>query len=254
MGRGLYPLLRAAGPSTLITVLYFSDRAVRERLFDAVSRAQKPVLVSGVRHGKNMRAPEQREPFSTVEDRWGDLVDQVVVADEGTVDGMWRDPLGDLADALYPDDRARAYAASSGYALVQGMRVLGVVKQHGAPEKDRWFLQELLAKHFREVPPPSAAERPGQRSSAEPSGRRIEDEDTNPRARRPAPSPSALDPYAVIGIARGTPKDEAKKAFRALIAQYHPDKVSHLAPEFKELADRRTREILIAWEQLEKEL
>ena len=38
------------------------------------------------------------------------------------------------------------------------------------------------------------------------------------------------------------------------VAQYHPDKVAHLAPEFQELAERKTRELLEAWEQLEKEL
>jgi DnaJ-domain-containing protein 1 len=57
----------------------------------------------------------------------------------------------------------------------------------------------------------------------------------------------------VLGIAPGTPKDEARKAFRALIAQYHPDKVAHLAPEFHALAERRTREILEAWAEVERD-
>lgn len=55
----------------------------------------------------------------------------------------------------------------------------------------------------------------------------------------------------MLGIARGTPLDEAERVFRALIAQYHPDKVSHLAPEFRELAARRTRETLAAWQVIE---
>ncbi|MFP2912182.1 J domain-containing protein, partial [Pyxidicoccus sp. 3LFB2] len=42
------------------------------------------------------------------------------------------------------------------------------------------------------------------------------------------------------------------QGLRALIAQYHPDKVAHLAPEFHELAERRTREILDAWEAIER--
>ncbi|WP_233611882.1 DnaJ domain-containing protein [Corallococcus sp. AB045] len=57
----------------------------------------------------------------------------------------------------------------------------------------------------------------------------------------------------MLGIERSTPKDEARKAFRTLIAQYHPDKVAHLAPEFHALAERRTREILDAWEALERD-
>ncbi|MFL5320292.1 MAG: DnaJ family molecular chaperone [Myxococcaceae bacterium] len=255
----------------MITVLYFSDNTVRQRLFDAVSRASKPLLISGVRHGKGMRAPQFREPFAGLDSAFGHLVDQIVVADEGTAEGMWRDPLGDLADALFPDDRAKAYAAASGYALLQGRRVLGVVKKHASPADDRWFIQELLASEFSEIPTPPKAQRPGNaqpattepppprygrsaRSESPPPGRRIEDEDTNPRARPLPASDKGPDPYAVLGLTRGVSKDDAKKAFRALIAQYHPDKVSHLAPEFKELADKRTREILAAWEIVEKEV
>jgi len=63
-----------------------------------------------------------------------------------------------------------------------------------------------------------------------------------------------VDPWKVLGIPRGTSKDEARRAFRALVAQYHPDKVAHLAPEFQELAERKTRELLQAWEQLEQSL
>jgi DnaJ-domain-containing protein 1 len=246
----------------LITVLYFSDPAVRQKLFDAVSSARKPLLVSGVRHGKAMRAPQFRDPFAGLEGAFGQTVDQLIVADDGTVEGMWRDPLGDLADALFPDDRAKAYAVSNGYALLRGREVLGVVKKHRSPQDDRWYLQELLASHFADIPTPPKAQRPGTQQAEgreeppRPRGRRIEDEDTNPRARPPSPPPnsSGPDPYAVLGLSRGVSKDDAKKAFRALIAQYHPDKVSHLAPEFRELADRRTREILAAWELVEKEV
>ena len=41
---------------------------------------------------------------------------------------------------------------------------------------------------------------------------------------------------------------EIRERYRALIAQYHPDKVSHLGPEVREVADRKTREILEAYE------
>lgn len=62
------------------------------------------------------------------------------------------------------------------------------------------------------------------------------------------------DAWTVLGLTRDTPLDEARKAFRALITQYHPDKVAHLAPEFHELAERRTREILDAWDTVERTL
>ncbi len=67
-------------------------------------------------------------------------------------------------------------------------------------------------------------------------------------------SPPEMDPWIVLGIHRGAQFDEVKKAYRALITQYHPDKVAHLAPEFKKLAEERTREINVAYNLLEKEL
>lgn len=41
---------------------------------------------------------------------------------------------------------------------------------------------------------------------------------------------------------------EIRDRYRALIAQYHPDKVSHLGPELREVAERKTRELLEAYE------
>lgn len=241
----------------MISVLYFSDTNVRSMLFDAVSRGQKPVLVSGLRHGKGMKAPQLREPFASLEQQFGHLVDQVLVADDGTIEGMWRDPLGDLADAVYADDRGAAYAAASGYLLLRGRKPLAVVKKHNGHLDDRWFIQQTLSQNVSGVSAPDPKQRPGARAphkekTAGPRSRRIEDEDTNPRSRPLPPRPADKDPYAILGIANGTPKDEAKKAYRALITQYHPDKVSHLAAEFRELADRRTREIITAWELIEK--
>lgn len=232
----------------MITTLYFSERTVREQLFERVERASRPLLIAAVRHGRSMRPPADREPFTSLDRDFGDALDQVLVADEGSVEGMWRDPVGDLADALYPDDRAGAYAATSGYLLLHHRRVLGVVKRHGSPTRDRYFLQEQLAKTVPGVPPPDPSTHPRR---TKPTGS-IHDETTAPRARMPAPMNA--DPWQLLGIGRDASRDEARKAFRTLIAQYHPDKVAHLAPEFRELADRRTREILAAWDQLEREL
>lgn len=240
----------------MITVLYFSDANVRAQLFDAASRGDKPVLVAGIRHGKGMKPPQTREPFASLEARFGRFVDQVVVADEGSVEGMWRDPLGDLADALFANDRSAAYAAAAGYLLINRGKPLAIVKKQGAAADDAWFIQEMLSKHLHSIPPPDAKLRPGkqkaQKEQPRAGSRRIEDEDTDPRARPLPPQGPLKDPWAVLGVPPGTAKDEAKKAFRALITQYHPDKVSHLGPEFRELADKRTREILEAWALVEK--
>jgi preprotein translocase subunit Sec63 len=49
-------------------------------------------------------------------------------------------------------------------------------------------------------------------------------------------------------------EDELRKAYKALIVQYHPDKVAHLAAEFRELAERRTRQINEAYDLAQKQL
>ncbi|QQR45155.1 J domain-containing protein [Myxococcus xanthus] len=256
-------------------VLFFSDRQVREQLFARVDSTRGLLLVTGVRHGAAMRPPETREPFATLERLHGDVLSQVLVADEGSTDGMWRDPLGDLGDRLHPGSRDDAYAASTGYLLLRDGRPAAVVRKQGTPFEDLWFLQEALSKLTPRVPPPDPAQRPGRRraepaprspprpasggTNARATGTRErtgwDDEATPPRGTRvPPPAPPRKDPWTVLGIAPGTPLDEARKAFRALVVQYHPDKVAHLAPEFHALAELRTREILDAWEEVERAL
>ncbi|MBW2144864.1 MAG: DnaJ domain-containing protein, partial [Deltaproteobacteria bacterium] len=41
-----------------------------------------------------------------------------------------------------------------------------------------------------------------------------------------------------------------KKAYRRLAGKYHPDRVNHLGEEFKELAERRFKEIQDAYQDL----
>lgn len=232
----------------MVDVLYFSDRDVKQKLFERVDAARRPLWVVQVRQDRHSRPPPEREPFVSVEREFGDVVDEVLVADEGAQEGMWRDPVGDLADHFFPDDRQASYAAATGYMLIARGRVVATVKKTGRASDDLWLIQEALAVNVPGVPPPDPSKRPGHkraRPGATGSGPRTQP----PKADVRAPS---LDPWQVLGIPRGTPITDAKKAFRALISQYHPDKVAHLAPEFRELADRRTREILEAWQQLEE--
>lgn len=58
------------------------------------------------------------------------------------------------------------------------------------------------------------------------------------------------DPYRILGIERGVSKEEIKKAYRQLANQYHPDKVTHLGAEFRDLAEKRFKEIHKAYEAL----
>lgn len=45
------------------------------------------------------------------------------------------------------------------------------------------------------------------------------------------------DYYAILGLQRGATKDEVKKAFRKLAAQYHPDKASGNEEKYKEITE-----------------
>ena len=206
----------------MIHVLHFSDKAVRARLFALVDGTRGLLLATALRQGPGDAPAEARLPFRALEEAHGGKLTQVLVVDEGTPEGMWRDPLGDLADRLYPDAREQSYAAAHGYVLLRDGAVLQVVRKQGQGELDGEALARALGF-------------------------------SGPRAPRPPPAPVAAaveDPWALLGIAPGTPLPDARRAFRALVARYHPDKVSHLGPEFQELAERKTRALMDAWEAI----
>ena len=58
------------------------------------------------------------------------------------------------------------------------------------------------------------------------------------------------DPYSTLGIPKDATREEIKAAYRELAAKYHPDKVQHLGREFRELAEKRFKEIQQAYEIL----
>ncbi|MBI5544792.1 MAG: DnaJ domain-containing protein [Deltaproteobacteria bacterium] len=63
---------------------------------------------------------------------------------------------------------------------------------------------------------------------------------------------ASIDPWTVLGIHKGTQYEQVRRAYRALVQQYHPDKVAHLAPEFRKLAEERTRDLNLAFTLIEK--
>jgi DnaJ like chaperone protein len=58
------------------------------------------------------------------------------------------------------------------------------------------------------------------------------------------------DPYTILGIERGASQEEIKSAYRRLAGKYHPDKLEHLGDEFKELAEKRFKQIQQAYQEI----
>jgi hypothetical protein len=73
--------------------------------------------------------------------------------------------------------------------------------------------------------------------------------DTPPGAAGPgAPSPAPdADPWEILGIARDAAPREIHRAFRARMAEYHPDKVATLGVELRELAEEKSKAITAAY-------
>lgn len=56
----------------------------------------------------------------------------------------------------------------------------------------------------------------------------------------------------VLGLTEFATFEEAKLAYRNTVKQYHPDKVAHLGPELRVVAERKTKEIVAAYDDIKK--
>jgi len=63
-------------------------------------------------------------------------------------------------------------------------------------------------------------------------------------------SSTAKPPHEVLGVPPDATQEEIRQAYRQLAGRYHPDKVSHLGEEFRQLAEKRFKEIQEAYREL----
>ena len=57
-------------------------------------------------------------------------------------------------------------------------------------------------------------------------------------------------PYRVLDVDPAASMAEIEAAYRRLISQYHPDKVAGAAPELRDAAEKRAREINAAYDRI----
>ncbi|HOR53897.1 MAG TPA: J domain-containing protein, partial [Synergistales bacterium] len=64
----------------------------------------------------------------------------------------------------------------------------------------------------------------------------------------------ARDPYEVLGCSPGDSDEKIRKAYRRLVAKYHPDKFIglDLDKEFVDLAAKRFQEVQEAYEHIRR--
>ncbi len=65
-------------------------------------------------------------------------------------------------------------------------------------------------------------------------------------------TPRAGDPYVVLGVSSSASDAEIEQAYRRMISEYHPDRVSNAAKEIRALAEKRAREINGAYEEIKR--
>jgi DnaJ-class molecular chaperone len=70
--------------------------------------------------------------------------------------------------------------------------------------------------------------------------------ESRPQA-KPAPPKG---PYEILGVNPGATLDEITQAYHREAQKNHPDKVATMAPEFRELAERRMKELNAAYNEL----
>ncbi len=58
--------------------------------------------------------------------------------------------------------------------------------------------------------------------------------------------------FRILGLSSSASKEEIRKTYREMAIKYHPDKVSHLGEEFRELAKEKFQQINASYQEIRK--
>ena len=74
--------------------------------------------------------------------------------------------------------------------------------------------------------------------------------------RRPAvqPAPAAVMWHEELGVAKDASRATIDAAYQAKVAEYHPDRVAHFAPEVREQARARIEQLELAYDAALRDL
>ena len=70
------------------------------------------------------------------------------------------------------------------------------------------------------------------------------------QSQNPAPRGQPEGGIAILNLSSTATRDQIRKAYRAAIKQYHPDNFAGLSPEFRELAEEKSKQINLAYRKL----
>jgi len=87
------------------------------------------------------------------------------------------------------------------------------------------------------------------RMAKESKGKERESSDTRPSSH----ARSAKAPHEVLGVSPSATDAEIEHAYKEQIKEYHPDRVHGLGKEIRDVAQRKTQELNLAYETLKKE-
>jgi len=106
---------------------------------------------------------------------------------------------------------------------------------------------QALSDYIRYCQGPNAG------SSSSRTSSRHQYQDQTKKKTREESAPEAENPYTVLNVSLNASWDEICAAYRKMAQMYHPDKVAGLAPEYREIAEKRMKAINAAYEQLKRD-